>query len=120
MYSGYEIASALLPEGKVFFIVVDRSGAQEIVSVQHGSRSVSLPMVGYGPHSIIHMKLVQLTGTHRLHSGFLEGSLALGLRSHPAIFEIRTAEVIAKGHELLRDVARSSAIGWNCLLLGSF
>ena len=45
VYSGYEVAGSLLPEGRVFFVVVDRSGTKEIVPVPPGSKPPDMPMV---------------------------------------------------------------------------
>lgn len=46
--SGYEVASSLLPQGKTFFIVVDRSGVEEIVPVLPGLQPPDLPLVSAG------------------------------------------------------------------------
>lgn len=43
--SGWEVASRLLPEGRTFFVVRDRSGVEEVVPVLPHEQDANMPVV---------------------------------------------------------------------------
>ena len=92
--SGYDVASSLLPEGRTFFVVTDRSGIEEDVPTRPGSQPVSMPLVHplvclAWPVLWVNMLAQSRRNEGHLHARFL--SLAL-LDPATAQFGAATAE----------------------------